>query len=369
MEIGLRTGFTTGACAAAAAKAAALALCKGSVNVVEIKSPSGQEMQIRVKECEVLNPNTAEASVVKDSGDDTKFDVTHGLEICARVSFHNGNGITVKGGDGVGIVTKPGLPVPVGQPAINPVPRGMIVDSVREILPSDISAEVLIRVPDGTKIADRTFNPKLGILGGISILGTTGIVKPHCLKAFIKSMAAQIDVAVAQGYTHLILVPGNISEKIAKELFDTPTDTIIQTGDFVGYMIRKTVEKDAKQIVILGHPGKLVKLAAGIFNTNHRVADARREVVAAYAALAGASRLVIKKIIGANTTEEMAKILDQSKLSNKTFNLIAEAVKERINERTGGRVKVNVVIVSLEQKILGYDSEARGLKIWRRRYI
>lgn len=369
MQIELRTGFTTGACAAAAAKAAALALCKSPINVVKIKCPSGQEIQIPVKECEVLNPNTAQASVVKDSGDDAKFDVTHGLEICARVSFHDGNGITVKGGDGVGIVTKPGLPVPIGEPAINPVPKGMIIDSVREVLPPDVSAEVLIRVPDGTKVAKRTFNPKLGILGGISILGTTGIVRPHCLKAFIRSMAAQIDVAVAQGYACLILVPGNIGEKIAKELFDTPTDTIVQTGDFVGYIIGKTVEKGVKQIVILGHPGKLVKLAAGIFNTNHRVADARREIVAAYAALAGASKLVIKNILRANTTEEMAKILDQSSLSDTTFNLIADAVKERVNERTGGRVKVSVVMVSLERKILGSDSEARGLKIWRRRSI
>ena len=362
----MQTGFTTGACAAAAAKAATLTLSIGPVNAVKIKSPSGKEIEIPIKKCEVISPSTARASVVKNAGDDAKYDVTHGIEICATVSFHQGTGIVVKGGEGVGIVTKPGLQVTVGEPAINPVPKRMIIESVREALPPNTSAEIIISVPDGAKVTSRTFNPKLGIVGGISILGTTGIVKPRALRTFIESIVTQIDVAVAQGHTTLILVPGNIGEKFAKQLLETPTDTIIQTGDFMGYMIKKAVEKGVKEIVILGHPGKLVKLAAGIFNTNYRVADARREVVAAYAAMAGASKDIIAMIMQANTTEEMAKILKHIHMSEVTFNLIANAVKDRVTEKINGEVKVSTVIVSLDGTVLGLDFNARGLNYWRR---
>jgi len=366
MQMGLRTGFTTGACAAAAAKAAALALSTSPVNSVKIGCSTGEEIEIPIKKCEVIAVSTARASVVKNAGDDAKYDVTHGIEICATVSFHQGTGIIVKGGEGVGMVTKPGLQVRVGEPAINPVPKRMIIESVREVLPSNISAEIVISVPDGAKVANRTFNPKLGIVGGISILGTTGIVKPRSLSAFIASAVGQIDVAVAQGHKRLVLVPGNIGERIAKQLLETPTDAIIQTGDFMGYMIKKAVEKGVKEIVILGHPGKLVKLAAGIFNTNYRVADARREVVAAYAAMAGASRNVIEIIMEANTTDEMAEILEHFKLSEVTFNLIANAVKDRVTKKISGEVKVSTAIVSLDGRVLGLDSDARGLDFWRR---
>ena len=366
MQEDLRIGFTTGACAAAAAKAATLVLTTGPVNSVKIKCPSGEEIEIPIKSCQVTNPNTARASVVKNAGDDAKYDVTHGMEICATVSFHSGTEITVTGGEGVGIATKPGLQVEVGQPAINPVPKRMIIESVKEALPSNTSAEVMISVPDGVKAASGTFNPKLGIVGGISILGTTGIVKPRSISTFIDSVVAQMDVAVAEGHRRLILVPGNIGEKLATQMLETPTDAVIQTGDFPGYMIKKAVEKGVKEIVILGHPGKLVKLAAGIFNTNHHVADARREVVAAYAAMAGASRDIVAKIMQANTTEEMAKILEGYKLCEVTFNLIANAIRNRVAEKIGDEVKISTVIASLDGTVLGLDSNARGLNFWRR---
>jgi cobalt-precorrin-5B (C1)-methyltransferase len=362
----MELGFTTGACAAAAAKAATLALSNGPVNRVKIKRPSGEEMEIPVEKCEVIAPGIARASVVKNAGDDVKYDVTHGIEVWATVSLHQGSGIIVKGGEGVGIATKPGLQVAVGESAINPVPKRMITESVKEALPSNTSAEIVISVPEGAKVADRTFNPKLGIVGGISILGTTGVVKPRSVSTFIESVVAQIDVAVAQGHKRLILVPGNIGEKIATQLLETPIDTIIQTGDFIGYMIRKAVEKGVKEIIILGHPGKLVKLAAGIFYTNYRVADARREVVAAHAALVGASKDTVAAIMQANTTEEMAKILAQVKLSEATFDHIANTVKDRVTEKTKGQVKVSTVIVSLQGTVLGLDSDARGLNFWRR---
>jgi cobalt-precorrin-5B (C1)-methyltransferase len=194
------------------------------------------------------------------------------------------------------------------------------------------------------------------------------VVKPRSLGVFVKSTAAQIDVAVSQGYKLLILVPGSIGERMAKHLLGTPTDAIIQTGDFFGYMIKKAIDKGVKHIVILGHPGKLVKLAAGIFNTNHNVADARREVVAAYAALAGASRSTVETIFQATTTEEMAKILKQHKLSEVTFSLVADAVRDRVFERISGKAEVNVVIVSLHGEVLGFDSNIRDVEIWRKKF-
>jgi cobalt-precorrin-5B (C1)-methyltransferase len=366
MQIGLKTGYTTGACAAAAAKAATLALSTSPVNSVKIRSPSGKEIEIPIKTCEVIAPGTARASVVKDAGDDEKYDITHGIDILATVTFHRGTGIVVKCGEGVGMVTKPGLPVKVGEPAINPVPKRMIIESVREALPPNISAEIVISVPDGAKVANRTYNPKLGITGGISILGTTGIVIPRSRSAYIASLVSQVDVAVAQGHKRLVLVPGNIGESIAKQLLETPADTIIETGDFMGYMIKKAVEKGVKEILILGHPGKLVKLAAGIFNTNYRMGDGRKEVVAAYAAMAGAPKDVIETIMKANTTDEMVQTLENLKLSDVTFNLIANAVKDRVTEKINGEAKVSVAMVSLDGRILGLDSNARGLDFWRR---
>jgi len=331
-----------------------------------IKCPTGEQIEIPIEKSEVTGPGAARACVVKDSGDDAKYDVTHGIKIFATVSLHDGTGISLKGGEGIGIVTKPGLQVAVGEPAINPVSKRMIIESVQEVLPSNKSAEVVISVPDGTKIATRTYNPRLGIVGGISILGTTGIVKPRSLRAFVASVVSEIDVAVAQGHDRLILVPGSIGEKIAKQLLVTSTDEIIQTGDFIGYMIKKAAEKGVKEIIILGHAGKLVKLAAGISNTNYRVADARREVVAAYAALAGAPKTVIEKIMQANTTDEMAETLERYELSDTTFNLIANSVKDYVIQKAGGKIKANIVIISYDGKVLGTDSEARGLQIWRK---
>jgi len=364
-QSGLRTGVTTGACAAAAAKAAALALSRGAVQAVMIKCPTGEQIEIPIEKCEITGINSSRAIVVKDSGDDAKYDVTHGIRIVAAVTLHDGTGVHVKGGEGIGIVTKPGLPVPIGEPAINPVPKRMVIESVNEVLGPNVSAEVLISVPDGDKVASRTYNPRLGIVGGISILGTTGIVRPRSVSAFIASLVAQIDIAVAEGHQRLILVPGNIGEKVAKTLLNTSNDEIIQTGDYVGYMIKKAVEKGATEIVLLGHAGKLVKLAAGIFNTNYRVADARREVVAAYAAMVGAQRGVIESIMHANTTDEMADTLERFKLSEATFNLIANSIKDRIVQMTRGKVKANIVLVSYDGRVLGTDSDARGLDIWQ----
>ncbi len=277
----LRYGNTTGACAAAAAKAALIALLGHPVDRVGVPSPVGVRFEILVKESKRLDENTGKAIVVKDAGDD--IDATDKLEISALVRLTDDGKVTIRSGRGIGIVTKPGLPVPIGEAAINPMPKRMIEQSVQEVLPPGKGAEVTLDIPEGEKVAAKTLNSKLGIMGGLSVLGTTGIVKPLSMEACRRSLVPQIDVALSAGFERVFFVPGNIGERITKQLFNPPEDAIVQMGDFVGYMLDKAKEKGVKEILFLGHPGKLAKVAAGIFNTHHKVADARNEVVAAHA--------------------------------------------------------------------------------------
>ncbi len=355
----LKYGVTTGACAAAAAKAAALTLLDKPVKSVGVPSPLGIRFEILIKECKKLSDDTAIACVIKDAGDD--IDVTDKLEISATVRLTDDGKITIKGDKGIGIVTKPGLPVPVGESAINPVPRSMITAAVKEVLPAGKGAEVFLSVPEGEKVAKKTLNAKLGIVGGISVLGTTGVVKPLSLEACKRSLVPQIDVALANGYKRIFLVPGNIGERIAKQLFSAPEDAIVQTGDFMGYMLDKAVEKGIKEIILLGHPGKLVKLAAGIFNTHHKVADARSEVIAAYAGAVGAGSQLMNKILQSNITEEAIVLLKQANLLRQTFDKIAERVAFRVMERVKNKAKISVILVSLEGEVLGAYESARSV--------
>jgi cobalt-precorrin-5B (C1)-methyltransferase len=360
----LRYGISTGACAAAAAKAALITLLDKPVGRVGIPTPIGLRLEVPVEECLKIDSETASACVVKDSGDDV--DVTNGLKIIATVRVTDDGKVTIKGGEGVGVVTKPGLPVPVGEPAINPVPRIMIENAVREVLPHGKGAEVSLSVPRGREAAEKTLNLKMGIVGGISILGTTGVVKPYSPEAYRRSLALQIDIALTRGYEHIFLVPGNIGGEFAKQIFKAPEDAIVQTGDFVGYLLRKAVEKGAKNIVLLGHAGKLVKLAAGIFNTHHKVADARMEVIAAYAGAAGAHPQLIKKILHSNTTEEAIALLREEKLARPTFDMIAERVRLHCAERVKGRAKISAIIFSLDGEVLGASGDFGCVGKWQK---
>ncbi|MEM3382928.1 MAG: cobalt-precorrin-5B (C(1))-methyltransferase CbiD [Nitrososphaerales archaeon] len=353
----LRYGITTGACAAAAAKAALITLLDNPVDRVGIPSPIGIRFEILVKESMKISEDTAMACVIKDSGDDV--DVTNKMEICATLRLTDDGKIVIKGGNGVGIVTKKGLPVPISESAINPIPRKMIEDAIKEALPFGRGVEVLISAVGGEKVAEKTLNPKLGIVGGISILGTTGVVKPLSMDAYRRSLIPQIDVAIAQGYKRILLVPGSIGERFAKQIFKFPKDAVIQTGDFIGYMLDKAVEKGVKEIIILGHPGKLVKLAAGIFNTHHKVADARREVIAAYAGANGADNELIRTILKSNTTEEAIEHLKQANLLQSTFNEIAKKISLRAMERIENKAKIGTILVSLDGNVLGMDENAR----------
>jgi len=356
----LKYGLTTGACAAAAAKAALLAITTGSVERVVVPTPIGIRFEIPVKSSRKLAGGSAVAVVVKDAGEDV--DITDKIEISATVQLTDDGKISVKGGEGVGKVTKPGLQVPVGESAINPVPMQMITAAVKEALPSGKGAEVTITVPAGEKVAEKTLNAKLGVVGGISILGTTGVVKPFSSDAYRRSLAPQIDVALAKGYSSVFFVPGNIGEKIAKQLFKLADEQVVQTGDFVGYMLDQAVAKGVKEIVFIGHSGKLVKLAAGIFNTHHRMGDARNEVIAAYAGAAGADSALIQLILQSNTTEEATVALCKVGLLQATYDRIAQRINLRLTERTKSKIKFSVIIVSMNGAVLGTDENARGMQ-------
>jgi cobalt-precorrin-5B (C1)-methyltransferase len=359
----LKYGITTGATAAAAAKAATLAVLGVPVDRVVIPTPIGLRFELPIKSSKKLSEDTAQAVAVKDAGQD--IDATAKMEIIATVKLTSNTKITVKSGVGIGVVTKSGLQVPIGEGAINPTPKAMITDAVKEALPQGRGAEVLISAPDGANIAKKTTNAKLGVSGGISILGTTGVVKPLSLEACRRSLVPQINVAIARGYKRILLVPGNIGERIAKEKFGVPEDAIVQTGDFVGYMLDKAVEKGITDIIVLGHSGKIVKLAARLFNTHHKVGDARNEVVASYAGAAGATRKTIQELLAANTTDEATEILHQVNLVEPTYDLIAERVHKQVCDRVENKIKISVVIVAMDGKVLGMDTNARCNKPWQ----
>jgi cobalt-precorrin-5B (C1)-methyltransferase len=359
----LKYGITTGATAAAAAKAAVTAAAKEPIDHVVIPTPIGLRFELQVKSSKKLGKDSAEAVVVKDAGQD--IDATDKMEVTAAVKLTDDGKITIRSGAGIGIVTKPGLQVPIGEGAINPVPRAMITEAVKEALPAGKGAEILISAPEGANIAKKTTNAKLGIKGGISILGTTGVVKPLSLEACRRSLVPQIDVALARGYKRILYVPGNIGERIAKEKFGVPEDAIVQTGDFVGYMLGKAVEKGVGEIIVLGHSGKLVKLAANIFNTHHKMGDARNEVIASYAGAVGADRKTINELLAANTSDEGTEILRKAGLVEAAYDRIAERVHQRVSERVENKIKISVVIVSMDGKVLGMDTNARCNKPWQ----
>lgn len=316
-------------------------------NNVTLETPLGK-LEIEVEYSKKLSDTHGRASIIKRPYDDP--DVTVNIEIFADVRLTDAPGIRIKGGEGVGIVTKPGLQVPVGQPAINPVPQEMIRTNLQKLLPKDKGAEVVISIPGGEELADKTLNPRLGIKGGISILGTTGIARSMNMESYKKSFKAQLDVAVAEGYKELVFVPGNIGEKIARRILDVDVDQIIQMGNLVGYMLSEAQRTNVKHIILLGHAGKIIKIAAGIFNTEHRIADGRKEIITAHTALLGGSQDLLRDIFHSNTTEEMIELLDGADLVESVFNSIGQSIKERCQEKYKG--ELDVVIVKMDGTVL-----------------
>ena len=343
-------GITTGSAATAAALAAIITIIEDNIPEFTKISIPGGELEIEIQSAEKISKTCGKASVIKRPYPDP--DVTVNLEIWAEVEITSRPGIVIKGGKGVGTITKPGLQIPVGHPAINPVPQKMIRDNLEPHLPHGKGAIVTIFIPQGEKVASRTMNPRLGIINGISILGTTGIARPMSLESFKKANSCQLDVALGQGYEELIFVPGNIGEKLALKSMEVEKDQIIHMSNYVGYMMEQALEKKVKKIIIFGHAGKLVKIAGGIFNTKHSVADGRREIMTAHAALAGASHDTLREIFYSKTTEDMVDILIKVGKEKEVFESIATAIKENINERY--HLEVEVIIVRMDGTILNH---------------
>lgn len=350
----LRKGFTTGTCAAAAAKGAAMLLFSlAPGEEVEVTLPAGIAVKLKIQEWEKQD-SYARCSILKDAGDDP--DITNGLAIWATARRIK-EGVYVEGGQGVGVVTRPGLAVAPGQPAINPVPLVMIKNEVKKILPAGCGVGVTISVPDGEVVARRTMNPKLGILGGISILGTTGIVEPASEEAFKASLVPQISQALALGHKDIVLTPGRQSERWANEKYGLPSAAVVQTSNFVGYMLRESVRLGVERVLLFGPLGKLVKVAAGIFHTHSRLADARRETIIAHAALAGANQEALREIWQSTTTGEAEEVIKKHGLDF-LFSRLAAAASKRATEYVQGKLLVGTVLTSLKGKILGLDQEA-----------
>ena len=296
----LKRGWTTGACATAAAKAACTALLGGGFpDPVEITLPSGQKVGFALAQSRI-GPGEAMAAIVKDAGDDP--DVTHGALVMATVRHGvAGSGVTFRRGEGVGLVTRPGLPIPVGEPAINPVPRKMITQAVREAAGEGADFEVELSVPGGEVMAQRTMNPRLGILGGISILGTTGIVIPYSCSAWIHSIYRGIDVARAMGLTHVAGATGNASEIAVQKHHGLHEVALIDMGDFVGGMLKYLRNHPVARVTIAGGVAKMTKLAQGMLDLHSKRGPADLEALAAVTSEAGGSAGLAEAIRGANT--------------------------------------------------------------------
>ncbi|MCX6910437.1 MAG: cobalt-precorrin-5B (C(1))-methyltransferase CbiD [Verrucomicrobia bacterium] len=348
---GLRTGYTTGACAAAAAKAAATLLCRSTAPAeVEILLPDQSRATFPVLNCHNVG-DACEASVRKHAGDDP--DVTDKACIIATVAFVDGNEVIFAAGEGVGTVTKPGLSVPPGEPAINPAPRQMIRNAIREI--TDRGMRVTISVPDGRELAARTFNPRLGVVGGISIIGTSGRVRPFSSAALRDALKCSLDVAAANGVRSPVLVPGNIGERAARKNFRLSAEQVVQVSNQWGFMLEQFAKCDFPCLMVLGHPGKLAKLVEGHWDTHSSQSPNAVPIVARLAEAALSRRLpestTVEGIFESLSAEEQRKLA----------GALAAKIRSSIAERLGSQREIAVVLINLTGNILGHNGD---LKPW-----
>jgi cobalt-precorrin-5B (C1)-methyltransferase len=354
----MRRGYSTGSCAAAAAKAAVDMLFSGRpLKQVQIGTPAGVNLNLDLIKVSISS-ESAECAVRKDAGDDP--DITNGMELFARAISSGQQGVRIKAGTGVGIVTKPGLQVDVGKPAINPVPEKMILEEVASILPEGQGVEVEIFIPDGERLARKTLNSRLGIEGGLSILGTSGLVEPMSEKSYEDTLALELKAVRSEHEGPVVLVTGNYGRTLALEHFNLPAVAVVKIGNLVGFSLDRCRELDFKKILLIGHIGKLIKVVAGIFNTHSRVADARFETFAAQAALLGADRQTILRLEEAVTTEDMVDILSDLGGAN-YFDQLAGKVSSRAGAYLYGEVEIGTVLFNFRRGLIGSDDSARKI--------
>lgn len=370
----MRYGFTTGSCAAAAAKAAAYMLFSGrEKNQITIETPKGVQFL-----AEIVNISRQErvvsCAVRKDGGDDP--DVTTGAHICAEVSFchaqtdegsqfHAGcdNPIQIDGGLGVGRVTKPGLDQPVGNAAINHVPREMIEKEVREVcrlFDYRGSLKVVISVPEGETLADKTFNPRLGIVGGISILGTSGIVEPMSSQALLDTIRVELRQKHEEGMEIAAVSPGNYGLDYMKRAYGYDLDRSVKCSNFIGDTIDMAAELGFHKMLLTGHIGKLVKVAGGIMNTHSKEGDCRMEILTAAAVRRKAPLEVLEQILSCATTEEAVRLLVSCGKKDEVMEYLVEQIMFYLNKRAAGRMEIEVILYSNDFGELGKSAHAEA---------
>ena len=346
-------GYTTGTCAAAAAKAAALMLATGGpVPCVDILTPKGIALNLEVLEAE-RTAQRAKCAIRKDAGDDP--DVTDGILVYAEARWSNTPGVHVDGGEGVGRVTKPGLKQAIGEAAINPVPMQMIRAAAEEALDEQgVSAglDIVISIPAGVELAKRTFNPRLGIVGGISVLGTSGIVEPMSEAALVESIQLELRQKYALGCRRLLVSPGNYGADFLRTLCAVEESELVKCANFIGQTIDAAAETGYPELLFISHIGKFIKLAGGIMNTHSREADARGELMAACALRAGADADTARAIMDCLTTDEMLRILQRAGMLEATMAVAGEKIDYYLNYRARGQITLGAIVFSDETGIL-----------------
>lgn len=350
----LRTGFTTGTAAAASAKAAILSIInKKKIDSVKVTLPKNNEIQIKINSCEFSN-SIGKCSVIKDGGDDP--DVTHGAEILVELSLTSElNKIEIDGGKGVGIVTKPGLGLEINEAAINPTPKKMITENIREVADDILKnngIKIIISVPNGKELAKKTDNPRLGIVGGISILGTTGIVIPYSTASFAASVRQNLDVSLAMGNDTVVLTTGGRSEDFSKKIVDLPEHSFVQMGDFAGYTIQQCAKKRIKKAYIAGFIGKLAKMAAGVKQTHVKGSKVDTNFLSELAKSCKANENVINQIKMANTARHVQDIINENHVDG-FFDLVCSKVYKQMRKHSEEKVPIEVILFDFDGSVLG----------------
>ena len=363
----LRRGYTTGTCAALAAAGAAELLLTGKApEALSLLAPGGLRVEVRPEQC-LMEGLAAVCAVRKDAGDDP--DVTNGMLVFARVEKQE-RGIRLEAGEGIGRVTKPGLDQDVGEAAINSVPRKMILAAVEAVCAEtgyDGGLKIGISVPGGEEIAKKTFNPQLGIEGGISILGTSGIVEPMSEQAIVDTIALEIRQAAATGAKGLVLTPGNYGMDFLREklpqLREIPA---AKCSNFIGDAIDIAVTEGFSEVLLVGHVGKLVKLAGGIMNTHSKTADCRRELFCAHAALCGAGTETCRALMEQVSTDGCLAVLEAAGLREQVMESLLKEIQARLDRKAGGALRIGAILFSNEYDLLGETEAVNDLQFLRK---
>jgi len=358
----LRRGYTTGSCAAAASKMAATILLGGEKEShVEVVTPKGPVISLKVESVRTSKSHVT-CSVRKDGGDD--IDATHGMLIRSTVCKRSDGLIVIDGGEGIGRVTRKGLDQPVGNAAINSVPRSMIKEALEDVCESFLFKDGLtavISAPRGKKISKKTFNERLGIVDGISILGTTGIVEPMSEKAMLDTVKVELNMRRAAGDEIVLIVPGNYGKDFSEEMEGLEGEQAVKCSNFIGETIDHAAELGFKGFLLVGNLGKMVKLAGGIMNTHSKWADCRMEILAANSVLAGAGAATAKEIMSCISTDDALDVLSESGMMEATIEKIMEKIAFHLNHRSGEDMRAECIVFSSKYGKLGETAGAEKL--------